>query len=96
MLIIRANVWRLIDALTEANYSFCKAYSIHLHQGSATYGPRAGFRPPSKIIRPAALSENCSNCMARLAALYFMNLPSLQLLALNTYKELLIRNRTML
>jgi len=31
MLIIRANVWRLIDALTEANYFFSKAYSIHLH-----------------------------------------------------------------
>ena len=31
MLIIRANVWRLIGALTEANYLFSKAYSIHLH-----------------------------------------------------------------
>jgi len=29
MLIIRANVWRLIDALTEANYSFSKACCIH-------------------------------------------------------------------
>ena len=33
MLIMRAKVWRLIDVLTEANYSFSKAYSIHLHYG---------------------------------------------------------------
>jgi len=30
----------------------CSEYD--LDQGSATYGPRAGFGPPSKIIRPAA------------------------------------------
>ena len=33
MLIIRANVWRLIDALTEANYSFQRGieYSLTIH-----------------------------------------------------------------
>jgi len=42
----------------------------------------------------AVPSPNCSNCMARLVVLYFMNLPSLQLLELNTYEELLVENRT--
>jgi len=31
IIIIWANVWRLIDALTEANNLFSKAYGIHLH-----------------------------------------------------------------
>jgi len=30
MLIIRANVWRLIDALTEANYSFQQGIQLGL------------------------------------------------------------------
>jgi len=48
-------------------------------QGSATYCPRDASDLLSKINRPAALI-NCRNCMARLVALYVMNLPSLQLL----------------
>jgi len=40
-----------------------------VEQGSATYyGPRAGCGPPSKTI---PLQTLCSNCMARLAVLYF-------------------------
>ena len=31
MLIIRANVWRLIESLTKLTILFSKAYSIHLH-----------------------------------------------------------------
>jgi len=34
--------------------------------------------------------------MARLLVLYFVNLPSLQLLVLHIYDELLMRNRTVL
>jgi len=37
--------------------------------GAGTYGP------PSKIIGSATPLANCSNCMARLVVLYFMNLP---------------------
>jgi len=57
-----------------------------LVQESATYGPRAGCGPPSKIIRPAAPLRNFINCMARLVLLYFMNL-SLQHLVLHTYEK---------
>jgi len=45
-------------------------------------------------MRPAASLSIFSNCMASLVVLYFMNLASLQLLVLNTYEELLKRNRT--
>jgi len=41
--------------------------------------------------RPAVPVPNRGNCMARLVVLYFMNLPSLQLLKLNTYEEVLIK-----
>jgi len=34
--------------------------------------------------------------MARLVVLYFLNLPSMQLLLLHTYEELLMRNCTVL
>jgi len=34
--------------------------------------------------------------MAHLVVLHFMNLPSMQLLVLHTYPELLMRNRTVL
>jgi len=37
MLIIRANVWRLIDALTEANYFFSKAYFAYIMADVFTY-----------------------------------------------------------
>ena len=51
---------------------------------------------PSKTIRPAATLSNCSNCVASLVVLNFVNLPCLQLLVLDTYEELglLVRNRT--
>ena len=52
-----------------------------LVQGLATYSPS------SKIIRPTAPLPNCINCMAHLSVLYFMNLPSLQLLVLHTYEK---------
>jgi len=52
---------------------------------------------PAKQNHPARCPlTHCSNCVARFAALYFMNSPSLQLLALNTYEELRIRNGTVL
>jgi len=67
-------------------YSHFTAKAHHkLQQGSATYGPQVGSSPPSKFIRPAAPLANCSNCMTCWVALNFMNLPSLQLLASNTY-----------
>jgi len=68
----------------------------HSKPGSATYGPRAGSGPPSKIIQPAPPLPKSNNCMNRLVVLHFTILPSLQLLVLNTYKELLTRNRTLL
>jgi len=37
---------------------------------------------------------NYSNIKFRLVVLYFMNLPWLQLLALHTYEQLFMRNRT--
>ena len=58
-----------------------------IDQGSATYGPQAGSGPTNKIIRPVALFANCSDCMARLVVLYFMNL-TLKLLVLHAYEEL--------
>ena len=58
-----------------------------LVQVSATYGLRAGWGPPSKIIPPGAPLPNCINCMARLVLLYFMNLPSLQHLVFHTYEK---------
>jgi len=66
----------------------------HVSLGSATYGPRAGPGPPSKIIRPAASLPMCSNCKDPLVVLHFMNLPSLPYLLLKTYEELLMKNRT--
>jgi len=56
----------------------------------------AGWIGPTKH-NPLAHSTftNCSNCMAHLVVLYFMNLPSLQHLVLHTYINVLsvkIRN----
>ena len=39
---------------------------------------------------------NCSNFVAHVMVLHFINLPSLQLLALYTYEEQILRNRTVL
>jgi len=56
-----------------------------------------GLQPrPAKQNHPALSPfTTCSNCMARLVVLYFMNLP-LQCLVLHAYEELLKRNRTVL
>ena len=72
------------------------AYSIYwcLEQVSATYRPRTGTGPPSKIIRLVAPLPNCSICVARFFVLHCMNLASLQLLVLYTYEQILMRNRT--
>jgi len=52
---------------------------------------------PAKQHHPARSPfTNCSNCMARPVLLYFMNLPSLQLLVSHTYEGLLMRKRTVL
>jgi len=67
------------------------------NQGSATYGPLAGSGPPSEIIQPATpLQILVTLGYGPPNVLHFMNLPSLQLLALHTYEELILRNRTML
>jgi len=52
------------------------------------------YKPGVGKLRPAAPSAYCSSCMTRLVALYFMNLPSLEFLALNTYEVLLTRKPT--
>jgi len=49
--------------------------------------PGVGSLGPAGRIRPVAPLPNCSNCMARLVVLYFMNLPSLQLLVWHTYEK---------
>jgi len=67
-----------------------------LDQGSATYGPRDRSGPSSKIITARRPFKNCSNCIAHLVVFHFMNLPSLQLLLLYIYEEILMRNRTVL
>jgi len=71
-------------------FAFQRQYC--LYQGSVTYLPRAGKQ------NHAARSPftNCSNCMARLVVLHFMNLSSSQLFVLHTYEELLMRNHTVL
>jgi len=79
------------------------------HQGISLGGkivpltPGVGNLRPAGQIRPGKRNHparspftQCSNCMARLVVLYFMNLPSLQHLVLYTYEELLMRNRTVL
>jgi len=58
--------------------------------------PGGWIRPAKQNHQARSPLANCSNCMGCLVALYFSNLSSLQLLALNTYEELLIRNHVVL
>jgi len=60
-------------------------------QQPTDHGPDLARQANHPAVRPFT---NCSNCMTRLAVLYFMNVPSLQLRLLLTYEELLMRNCT--
>ena len=51
-----------VSALTTSLLLIAYLYeTYYLGQGSGAYGPRAGSGPPSKIIRPVAPLQNCSN-----------------------------------
>ena len=58
MLIIRVNVLRVIDSLTEANYVFSKACSTHIH-GSKTVGRGALMR---RFDFPSASNKSKIQC----------------------------------
>ena len=61
---------------------------LTLDQGSATYGQ---IQPAKQNHLTCSPFTNCSNCMARLVVLHFMNLPSLQHLVYlsgTTYEKL--------
>ena len=97
---LHTNLWSSRTRLKCGSCNFKIALSSEqLESGSitdcrASFTARAGNLGPAGRIRSVAALPNCSNCMARLVALYFMNLPSLQILVLNTYEEVLTRNST--
>jgi len=74
------------------NELFLAQIFLETRLGVGNLRPASG--PPSKVIWPSAPLPNCSNCMNCLVMLHFTILPSLQLIVLNTYKELLVSNRT--
>ena len=88
--------WYSIFALVQGTF-FCYADKKDL------YRTGVGNLRPTDRIRPAKQNNparnpftTCSNCMARLAVIYFRNLPSLRFLVLHAYEELLMRNGTVL
>jgi len=68
---------------------FC-SWDIGLWFITGVGNPRpAGLIRPVKQNNLARLVPNCSNCVARLVVLYFMNLPSLQIPVFHSYVEIL-------
>jgi len=73
------------------------SYEKTLKQGSATYHPRPGSGPPSKIVWPATpLSVVVCLLYGCLVVLHFMTLLSLQRLVLHMYEQLFARILTLL
>jgi len=58
--------------------------------------PTARIWPAKQNHQARSPFTNCSNFIAHLMVWHFMNLPSLQLLALHTYEELILRNRSVI